>query len=153
MRCPTTRFGELEVVPDAVIIFPQGVPGFMHLREFFFVPVPENPAFFWLQALAAAEVAFLVTDPFLFFPDYVVDLPAAAKELLGAEQPEDVSVHVILRVPAGGSAADITANLLAPVVVNRRLRRAAQVVLDGSGYPLRAPLFAPSRKAAAGGGR
>ncbi|HHY91751.1 MAG TPA: flagellar assembly protein FliW, partial [Firmicutes bacterium] len=148
MRCRTTRFGEIEVAPESIITFPQGVPGFTHLKEFFLVPVAENPVFTWLQAVAAPEVAFLVTDPFLFFRDYVVNVPAAEKELLAAERPEDVSIQVILRVPTGGGAADITANLLAPVVINHRLRRAAQVVLDGSGYPLRAPLFAAPEKAA-----
>lgn len=141
MRCQTLRFGELEIGEEEIIAFPLGVPGFNRLSQFFFVPVPDNPAFCWLQAVAAPEVAFLLTDPFLFFPDYVVNLPEAERELLGVEREEDATVYVILRVPRDGKAQDITANLLAPLIINRRTRRGLQLVQEGTAYGLRERLF------------
>ena len=45
-------------------------------------------------------------------------------------------------VNAGESLADSTANLLAPIAVNPATLAAAQVVLTGSGLPLRAQLAA-----------
>jgi flagellar assembly factor FliW len=44
---------------------------------------------------------------------------------------------VVLTIGADASSA--TANLLAPVVIHERTRKAAQIVLDGD-FPLRAPL-------------
>jgi flagellar assembly factor FliW len=44
---------------------------------------------------------------------------------------------VVLTV--GEDAGSATANLLAPIVVHARTRRAAQVIVEGS-HPLRAPL-------------
>jgi flagellar assembly factor FliW len=38
----------------------------------------------------------------------------------------------------------MTANLRAPIVVNRRGRLARQIILAGEQYPLRRPLFAPA---------
>ena len=47
-------------------------------------------------------------------------------------------------VTLGASAEDATANLLAPVLVNHRTRKAAQVVLDDLELPIKAPLAAAS---------
>jgi flagellar assembly factor FliW len=41
----------------------------------------------------------------------------------------------------GGSAAESTANLLAPIVLNSRTRQAAQVLQASTELPLRAPLI------------
>jgi flagellar assembly factor FliW len=43
-------------------------------------------------------------------------------------------------VNPGATLADMTANLMAPILVNHRTRRAAQVVLEDPSLPLRAPL-------------
>ncbi len=90
------------------------------LGEFFFVPVPENHCFAWLQSANAPEVAFLVTDPFVFRSDYEVHLGQSELDFLQITKPEEVSVHVIVRIPPTGEAEDITANFLAPVVINNR---------------------------------
>ena len=44
-------------------------------------------------------------------------------------------------VNVGDDPGSATANLLAPIVVNRHTREAAQVVLTDGDHPLRAPLF------------
>ena len=141
MLCPTERFGVLEVKSEDLIDFPKGLPGFPELTRYFLVPVAENPVFTWLQAADDPAVAFLLTNPFLFFPGYEVRVSPAEEELLGAKSPEDVAVYVILRVPAGGGTRDITANLLAPVLIHQRQRRGCQVVMEGAHYRIREPLF------------
>jgi len=45
---------------------------------------------------------------------------------------------VLVLLTMGGDDAATTANLLAPVVVNARTRKAAQVILSGSDWPVRA---------------
>jgi flagellar assembly factor FliW len=45
---------------------------------------------------------------------------------------------VLVLLTIGHEAAPTTANLLAPVVVNARTRAAAQVILTGSDWPVRA---------------
>jgi flagellar assembly factor FliW len=58
---------------------------------------------------------------------------------LGIDSPDDVVVLAV--VNAGGSPADATVNLLAPVLVNTATRQGAQVVLTDD-LPVRAPLVA-----------
>lgn len=140
MLVETLRFGRLEVAEEALIKFPPGLPGFEYLKRFFFVPLPDNPAFVWLQAEADPAVAFLMADPFLFFPGYSVELGDQEKAFLEVSGPEDLLVYAVVTVPPEG-VRQMTANLLAPVVINRRARLGLQVILDGSGYCTKHRLF------------
>ena len=146
MRVETERFGTLEIEEQEILRFPFGLPGFEHLKEFFLVPVAKNPAFVWLQAVADPAVAFLLTDPFLFFPDYAVDLGDAETGLLEAAGPDELCVYAVVTIPPEG-VREMTANLLGPVVINRRSRRGLQVILDGSGYSTRHRLFREAERA------
>ncbi|MGB9885468.1 MAG: flagellar assembly protein FliW [Moorellales bacterium] len=140
MRVETERFGALEIEEQEILRFPFGLPGFEHLKEFFLLPVPRNPAFVWLQAVTEPAVAFLLADPFLFFPDYAVDLGESEVAALKAGGPEELSVYVVVTIPPEG-VREMTANLLAPIVLNLRSRLGLQVILDGSGYTTRHRLF------------
>lgn len=147
MLVETFRFGALEVAEEELIQFPLGLPGFEHLKQFFFVPLPDNPAFVWLQAKADPAVAFLLVDPFLFFPGYSIELGEAEKTFLEAGGPEDILVYAVVTIPPSG-VREMTANLLAPVVINRRARLGLQMILDGSGYTTKHRLFSDSPGAA-----
>ncbi|MGZ4603533.1 MAG: flagellar assembly protein FliW, partial [Kineosporiaceae bacterium] len=67
---------------------------------------------------------------------YAFDLEEAECAELGLRDEADALVLVLLTI--GRDAAPTTANLLAPVVVNARTRAAAQVILSGTGWPVRA---------------
>ncbi|MFN8080930.1 MAG: flagellar assembly protein FliW [Kineosporiaceae bacterium] len=95
-----------------------------------------DPVVFELRSLEAPDVRFLVAAPNAFFPDYAFELDQDAVSDLGLSVAEDALVLVVLTV--GADAASTTANLLAPVVVNARNRSAAQVILSGTDWPVRA---------------
>ena len=81
-----------------------------------------------------------VVPPSAFFRDYSPEIPQDTADLLGVTDPDEVLV--LLVITAGESVAESTANLLAPILINRDSRSAAQVVLSGSGLPVRAELVA-----------
>jgi len=54
---------------------------------------------------------------------------------LGIEDPDDAGILAIVTLPA--RLEEMTANLLGPIVVNVRTRRAKQVVLDDPRYHTR----------------
>lgn len=91
---------------------------------------------FELRSLQAPDVRFLVAVPAAFFPDYVVELDDETVQDLGIVDASDVLMLVVLTT--GDDTASTTANLLAPVVVNARNRSAAQVILSGTDWPVRA---------------
>ena len=91
-----------------------------------------------LRSLEHPELRFLVAVPGAFFPEYEVELDAQACDELGLTDAGDALVLVVLTV--GADPSTTTANLLAPVVINARTRSAAQVILSGSDWPVRAAI-------------
>jgi flagellar assembly factor FliW len=142
MLVESTRFGSFEVDPARSLSFDDPLLGFPNSVTYVVVEVVDTP-YVWLQSVEEPEVAFLATSPFLFFPDYDLELPEQAREALGVNDPTQVEVMILLTVHRmGDNPVDITANLLGPIVVNVASRQARQVVLDRSGYSTREPLVA-----------
>src|SRR5690606_19606024 len=71
-------------------------------------------------------------NPFHFFPDYSFDLDDASIAQLELEDEKDVLVYAILTIQDPFDKT--TANLQAPIVMNRRNRRAKQVILHDGPY-------------------
>ncbi|QGP92810.1 Flagellar assembly factor FliW [Neomoorella glycerini] len=140
MQVQTSRFGTVEIDPAEILTFPDGIPAFENLREFFFYPIPGNPAFTWLQAVNDPEVAFLLVDPFLFFPGYEVDIPDSLQREMEIKNAGDVLVLAVVTVP-NGDVRRATANLVGPMVINRVTRLGRQFVMEGTKYTTRHPLF------------
>lgn len=118
--------------------FASGLPGFPEAQRFVLVYGADDNPFALLRSLDDPDLAFAVVSPAVFFPDYAPELDDESAARLGLLDTDDALVLVIVTVPE--RATDATANLLAPVVVNRRTRQASQVVLAGSDYGVRVPL-------------
>lgn len=130
--------GKAEGIP---VLVPEGLPGFEEIHRYTIKEVPGNPMFFWLESEKGPN--FLLTKPGFFFPDYKV---AIKEELLLeiAKQTEDVEVYTIATVPA--EPVEMTANLLAPLLFNKKQGVARQVILHDSPYSTRHPLFPPEKR-------
>jgi flagellar assembly factor FliW len=124
------------------IRFVRPVPGFPGLTRFVLVRLgdetddDDTAVLYELRSVERPEVCFMVAVPAAFFPDYDVELDAHACDDLGLSDAGDALVLVVLTIGSDPSAT--TANLLAPVVVNARTRAAAQVILSGSDWSVRA---------------
>lgn len=128
-------------MPDLPVIeLLHPMPGFPDRRQFALVVLDDDGVLCSLRSLDDPDLRFLVVPPGPFFPDYAPDVDDATVLELGIASAEDALVLLVLK--AGDSLADTTANLLAPVVVNRRTRRAAQVILDDPSLSVSAPLVA-----------
>ena len=85
-----------------------------------------------------------MTVPLVFFPDYEFTIDDDVEKELGLTSPEDVLIYTILTL-AGKEIRDLTANLMAPIVINVKTRLAKQIVLDRSSYTTKHRLF-PAEK-------
>ena len=130
----SSRFGTVEVEPDAVIEFPRGLIGLGGSR-FALLGSPEEDAIVWLHAVDDPELAVPVADPWAFFADYSVDLPDDEAERMGITDPAQARVLVVIRV--GATPAECFANLKAPILV---AGQSGAQVLNEADVPLRAPL-------------
>lgn len=124
------------------VTFAGGLPGFDALRSFVIEPMAGDLApFCRLRATDPPGVEFIVVPPGVLFPDYQVVVDEETVERLQLRA-EDASVLSIVTLSNDGSAP--TANLLGPIVVNRRNGAAAQVVLHNSEYLVAEPLVPPA---------
>lgn len=139
MKIQSTRFGELEVAEEQLFNFPYGIPGFPDEKIFVFIPLDEESPFAYLQSTTEANLTFLLADPFAFFKDYeFVLVDEIAKELdLSEENPPQVFLIATVKE----KLADMTVNLLAPLVMNGLNRTGRQVILDKREYSIRHKLF------------
>ncbi len=134
MKLNTTRFGEIEIAEEKIISFPLGIPGFIDLKRY--VLLDYKDAVKWLHAVEDPDVAFIVTDPFAFFPDYSLKLDDEEESFLGIKNPADVVVLIILTV----SENNLTANLKAPIVFNAAELKAEQILIDDERYSFNMPI-------------
>jgi flagellar assembly factor FliW len=116
------------------------LPGFPEHRRFALARLDDAGVLCALRSLDDPELRFLVVPPGAFFSDYAPEIDDQTAAALAIDSAEDVLALVM--VNPGDSPSTATANLLAPVLVNHRTRRAFQVVLDDPSLPLRAPLVA-----------
>ncbi len=144
----TPRFGPLALAEDEVWAFTRGVIGLPECCRFARLPFDDAAMpFEWLQCLDDVGVAFLLADPQRFFPDYRVVVPP--EELAAIQLTAGASPEIRCIVTVGGAVADMTANLLGPVVLNRSERLGMQVVHADPQYATQHRLF-PEAAAHAG---
>jgi flagellar assembly factor FliW len=135
----TSAVGEEAETGLPTISLVSGMPGFPQFRDFVLVRIGDQGSLFALTSLAEPDLRFLVLAPGgVFFPDYAPEIDDDALNLLEVRDPSQLLVLLVVTV--GSGLSDATANLLAPIVVDQSTRRAVQVVLTGSGLPVRAPL-------------
>jgi flagellar assembly factor FliW len=125
MQVHTTRFGTVDIAEDRVITFPKGLLGFQDHHRFCLLQPNDDACFFWLQCLDDPSLAFVVTDPVQFFPDYSVPVRNEQMEELKIKNIEDSQVLVIVNKVG----ATLTGNLQGPLVVNVAHRVGEQFVL------------------------
>lgn len=139
MLIQSTRFGEIEVSEDKLLQFPHGLPGFPEERGFAYLPSADDNPFAFLQSTNEPDLTFIVVDPFAFFKDYEFSLDDQIASELGLSSDNPPQIINIVSVPA--NAEEMTANLLAPVIVNTQSRTAIQMVLEKTAYTTRHRLF------------
>ena len=125
MEVRTTRFGVIEIAEDRVITFPKGLLGFPEHRRYCLLEPGQDACFFWLQSLDDPDLAFVVTDPGLFVPEYSVPIRPEQMGELGLGSIQDAQVFVIVNKVD----QTLTGNLQGPLVINTSTRAGEQLVL------------------------
>ena len=136
----TVRFGTIEIDEKKLVHFAQGIPAFEDEHEFVIIPYDEESPYVFLQSTTTPELAFLMTIPYLFFKDYEFEIDDATEQVLHLESPDDIVVYSLLTIPQG-HIEDMTANLMAPVIINQKTMEAKQLVLEKSPYTTKHRLF------------
>jgi flagellar assembly factor FliW len=110
------------------------MPGFPAHREFVLVRLNDEGLLYAFTSVDDPGLRFLVAPPEPFFPDYAPEIENEVFAALNTKDPDRLLVMVV--ITAGVN--ETTANLLAPIIVDRDSRRAMQVVLSDGKMPVRA---------------
>jgi len=139
MTFESSRFGTLEIATDEVIEFPAGLIGLGGARYALLSTDDQSP-FAWLQSIDDPDLALPITNPWLFFTQFAVEIDDADAERIGISDPSKVDVWVTVR--AAEELEGFTANLRAPILVFNG--RGHQVINAAKDAEVRAPLFRES---------
>jgi flagellar assembly factor FliW len=124
MQINTTRFGNVDIEADDILLFSAGIFGFEDCRHWVLLADAENDAVAWLQSIPRADVAVPVISPRRFLPDYQVRVGRGQLAALELSAPDLAYVLVLV-------ARDddrLTANLKAPLIINLDRRLGRQIV-------------------------
>jgi len=141
MKIVTSRFGELEVSEDLIIRMTKPVLGFEQIRKYVIVETEDFEPFKWLQSVEEPDLAFVIVNPLLFFPDYAIEVNPKEIEELKVEDAGHIITYVIVTIPSDYTR--MTANLQGPVLINTRTNLAKQLVLVNSRHGINHRLVDP----------
>jgi len=125
VKVQTKAYGLIEVDERQRVSFPAGLFGFETVKDYVLIDAERQP-FYWLQSLEVEYIAFITINPFLFRPDYELDIDDDQLKEIGITNAEDALVFSIVTIPPDGP---MTANLQGPLIVNRETRIGKQGIL------------------------
>jgi flagellar assembly factor FliW len=108
--------------------FPNGIPAFETERRF---RLTDREPLLFLESEANPQLSFLLLPVALIDPQYKLAISPEDQEAIGAVEGSSL---LCLAVITTAENSPPTANLLAPVVVNRESGRAVQAVRSDSVY-------------------
>jgi len=126
MKVQTKAYGLIEIDERQKVSFPAGLFGFESVKDYVLIDAERQP-FYWLQSLEAEHIAFITINPFLFRPDYELDIEDDLLKDIGITKAEDALIFSIVTIPPDGP---MTANLQGPLIINRETRIGRQEVLS-----------------------
>ena len=129
------RFGRLEVFPDQVLTFSEGLLGFEELHEFCVVAPEALQPLSFLVSCDDPGVAFPVLPARMCLAEYAPSISPHAREAVEAQPGQPLEILAICAVAQ--DTLTLHANLRGPVLINPARRLGFQVVLHDSPYSLR----------------
>jgi len=139
MNIKTTRFGEIEVPEECIILFAGGLPGFPGETKFALFPYEKESPFSIMQSIANPDLTFLLADPYRFYNDYMFELDDQVAIDWGFSTANPPHVYTVATLK--DTLEQMTVNLLAPIVVNWVTRIGAQLIIENKNYSVQQLLF------------
>ena len=139
MKVITKAYGPVDVDENQKISFPQGLFGFESYKDFVLLDAEQEP-FFWLQSVDDVHIAFILINPFLFRPDYEMNIDNDELHAIGISDPAKAVTFSIVTIPS--DAGPMTANLQGPLVINRETHLGIQAILTDSRWKTKHDIMA-----------
>jgi flagellar assembly factor FliW len=128
MKVNSYLFGEIDVNPETVLTFPQGLAGFEDKTRYTMVHEAvegEAPTSYTLQSLEDPALALQIVDPTLLGFDYHLLLNEAEESAIEFDDNAEVAVMLVINKSESG---ELGANIKAPLVINIKKRLGLQKI-------------------------
>ncbi len=138
------HFGAIEYQEDAVLAFPNGLPGFEQERNFLVIEHAASKPIVFVQSLTRPELCFITLPVLTLKKDYqlTIGLDDLSTLGLGENQPPVIGKNVLcLAIVSVAEGKTPTANLLAPLVVNLATRTGVQAIQEDSPHSHQHPIL------------
>ncbi len=139
MKFDTTRFGQIDVQSEDIIIFPDGPLGFPDCTRFTFIDEDRAVPFRMLQSLDNPALAFVVIDPLVARSDFHFDVTVDDLKMIKTDSTDNLLVYCI--VTMSRDIQEVTVNLQGPLVINPTQKLGHQFVLVETEYTTREKLL------------
>ena len=127
MVLDTVHFGRLEVEVGQLVRFPGGIAPFMGLHRFVLLSREDEAPFCWLQSADEPALAFVCAPVAALFPEQ----EAVIRQDPALAEREKETAKLLAIVVLGEEPMRMTANLLAPLVVDFERAEGRQVIREG----------------------
>lgn len=118
--------------------FPEGLLGLEEWKLFSLQQTPDMAPVAILHCTDEQRIRLIVADPHTWFPTYAINIPASVLKKLDVLNVAQLTTLVIINVEP--DPFSVTANLVAPLLINLKSKIGVQVVLENSPYIPRQPL-------------
>ena len=132
MEFDTFLFGRIDVQPDAILEFPDGMPAFEQCKRYTLLHEEGgagSAVTHTLQSLDDPAVAFQIADPTAYGFHYELDLTDGEIAKLKLADPADIVVMLVL-FRREDKQSPIEVNIGAPLLINTASRIGMQKVLE-----------------------
>ena len=134
-RAHTEQFGELDYAEESTLLFPRGLPGFETCHRFVLLDNPELAPLVHLQSLETGGLCFLALPIRSIDPAYETSLANEDRATIGLDPGADLRQATLeLTLLSTTTDGQLSANLLAPIVIHLATRKAVQAVRLDSRY-------------------
>ncbi len=122
-----------------IIHFQEGILGFEDIHEYLLYHEDENNIIWSLEAAGSDIPSFIVVDPYTILASYN---PVLSKRDLEYFEETDATDLCFLAIAViRPELTESVVNLKAPIVIDINTKKAKQVILEDSDYPIRYRLF------------
>jgi flagellar assembly factor FliW len=133
MELDHPRLGRVEYDPAEVVDFPQGLPGFIHLKAYLLIKNENTEPFVWLVSVDDPAASFLMVNPLLFNLEYNPTITKRDLTELSITTPQSLLMYSIVTLNSS-DYAQATANLSGPILINLEKKIGKQLVLLDDRY-------------------
>ena len=123
---------DFDIPPDNQLELPQGLIGFANYKRAELLYLPDHLPFLWMKLQGPTEAEhlhFIVIEPGGIVPGYEPEIFDLDAEQLDLRDPAEAMILNIITLKRQ-HPVEATANLIGPLVVNRRTRIGRQLVIS-----------------------